>query len=76
MTITEAVAYYKAARQEVHEAFDARDTTRLARALEVEAMWERICDRKRGWTPVPKTVLPSVLQPSRVLTLTMSEIQP
>jgi cell fate (sporulation/competence/biofilm development) regulator YmcA (YheA/YmcA/DUF963 family) len=48
MTLPEAVEFYKAARQEVHEAMDARDAPRLMRALEAEAMWERICDKKRA----------------------------
>ena len=51
MTLPDALEHYKAARQHVHEAMDARDPARLAAALQVESMWERIVDRKRLTIP-------------------------
>jgi len=47
MSLPEALDRYKAARQHVHDALDARDPARLAAAIQVETMWERIVDRKR-----------------------------
>lgn len=50
MSLPDALEHYKAARQHVHEAMDARDPARLATALQVESMWERIVDHKRVQT--------------------------